>query len=63
MSVSRKDYFIDVIRDCVNATAEAGVPPDQRSAIIVALLLSDSVNGLRKALLQIYAPRSPYRPE
>jgi len=49
---SRSDYFKDLIVDAVEAVDELGIPADQQGAIIAALIQSDSLNGVRKALLQ-----------
>lgn len=50
MSISRAEYFKDLIEDC--EIAVQNYPPDYRPLLIAALILSDSLNGLRKALLQ-----------
>lgn len=51
---SRSDYFKDLIVDAVEAVDELGIPADQQGAIIAALIESDSLNGVRKALLQAF---------
>lgn len=51
---SRSDYFKDLIVDAVEAVDELGIPADQQGAIIAALIQSDSLNGVRKALLQAF---------
>lgn len=56
---SRKDYFDDLLKDCMEAARDAGVPPEDEGVVVAALVLSDSLNGLRKALLQApYEARS-----
>ena len=50
MSISRAEYFKDLLEDCEIAVHH--YPPDHRPLLIAALILSDSLNGLRKALLQ-----------
>jgi len=54
---SRSDYFKDLIVDAVEAVDELGIPADQQGAIIAALIQSDSLNGVRKALLQALTQR------
>ena len=54
---SRSDYFKDLIVDAVGAVDELGIPADQQGAIIAALIESDSLNGVRKALLQALTQR------
>lgn len=54
---SRSDYFKDLIVDAVEAVDELGIPADQQGAIIAALIESDSLNGVRKALLQALTQR------
>ncbi len=50
VSISRAEYFKDLIEDCEIAVHQ--YPPDHRPLLIAALILSDSLNGLRKAMLQ-----------
>jgi hypothetical protein len=50
VSISRAEYFKDLVGDCEIAVQE--FPVKDQSAIIAALIISDSINGLRKALLQ-----------
>ena len=50
MSISRAEYFKDLLEDC--HLAAINYPREDRGVIMAALILSDSVNGLRKALLQ-----------
>ena len=54
---SRSDYFKDLIVAAVGAVDELGIPADQQGAIIAALIESDSLNGVRKALLQALTQR------
>ncbi len=49
---ARKAYFDDLLNDCIDAVHEAGIPPEKQPVVIAALIQSDSLNGLRKALLQ-----------
>jgi len=55
--LSRTEYFKDLLEDCVNAARQVGVEEEDLGAVIAALVLSDSYNGLRKALLQIDSTR------
>jgi hypothetical protein len=55
--LSRTEYFKDLLEDCVNAARQVGVEEEDLGAVIAALVLSDSYNGLRKALLQIDSMR------
>lgn len=50
MSISRPDYFKGLLADCHLAAIE--YPEEDRAIIMAALIISDSLNGLRKALLQ-----------
>lgn len=50
---TRTDYFADLIADCRAALESSGIPESEHPRIIAALLINDSINGLRKALLQI----------
>lgn len=50
MSISRAEYFKDLLADCHIAAVE--YPEEDRAIIMVALILSDSLNGIRKTLLQ-----------
>lgn len=49
---ARKAYFDDLLKDCYEAVSEAKIPTDKQPVIVAALIQSDSLNGLRKALLQ-----------
>jgi hypothetical protein len=51
--LSRTEYFRDLLEDCVIAARQAEIDNEDMGAVIAALVLSDSYNGLRKALLQI----------
>lgn len=55
--LSRTEYFKDLLEDCVIAARQIGVEDKDMGAVIAALVLSDSYNGLRKALLQIDSMR------
>ena len=61
MSLSRSEYFRDLLVDCYAATAAAEVPLEHAAAVVAAMVLSDSYNGLRKALLQVEVLRSAPR--
>lgn len=50
MSISRPKYFKDLLDDC--KIAVEGLPDEDKPILIAALILSDSFNSLRKALLQ-----------
>ena len=50
MSLSRADYFKDLLNDCLAAVEDYPDYADQ--TLVAALIISDSINGLRKALLQ-----------
>jgi hypothetical protein len=54
---TRLDYFDDLLRDCLRAVVDIGIPPQHQNVVIAALIQSDSLNGLRKALLQAEANR------
>ena len=49
---ARKVYFDDLLGDCLEAVIEADIPAEQQPTVIAAMILSDSLNGLRKAMLQ-----------
>ena len=51
MSAMRKEYFRDLLKDCQEICKEMGVEPEDQGPVIAALVQSDSLNGLRKALL------------
>ena len=54
---SRTEYFRDLLEDCVIAARQAEIDNEDMGVVISALVLSDSYNGLRKALLQIDSTR------
>ena len=56
--LSRTEYFKDLLSDCETAAKQVGVNDKDLCAGIAALGLSDSYNGLRKALLQVDALRT-----
>lgn len=56
--LSRTEYFRDLLSDCETAAKQVGVNDKDLGAVIAALVLSDSYNGLRKALLQVDALRT-----
>jgi len=47
---ARKMYFDELLNDAFSSAIDAGLEKD--AVIVAALILSDSFNGLRKALLQ-----------
>lgn len=51
MSAMRREYFKDVLEDALAVCEEIGIEPEDQGAVIAALIQSDSLNGLRKALL------------
>ena len=50
MSISRPKYFKDLLEDCHLVVID--YPEKDRGILMAALILSDSLNSLRKALLQ-----------
>lgn len=58
MTSARQAYFSDLLNDCIDAVNEAGIPTEKQAVVIAALIQSDSLNGMRKALLQAIAARS-----
>ena len=52
---SRQQYFRDLLTDCQNAVEEfhGGLSPEQALQLIASLILSDSLNGVRRALLDL----------
>jgi hypothetical protein len=50
VSISRPEYFKDLLEDC--KIAVDGLPDEDKPILIAALILSDSLNGIRKTLLQ-----------
>lgn len=51
MSNMRQSYFKDILQDCQDVCRDMGVEPEDQGPVIAALILSDSLNGLRKALM------------
>ena len=54
---TRLSYFDDLVRDCWQAVNDVGIPEEHHGVVIAALIQSDSLNGLRKAMLQAEANR------
>lgn len=56
MSANRTEYFVSLLEDCT-AAVDSVIKGDDamRAAVVAALIISDSYNGLRKALLQAAA--------
>jgi hypothetical protein len=50
VSISRAEYFKDLLEDCHIAAID--YPKEDRAVIMAALIVSDSLNGIRKTLLQ-----------
>jgi len=52
---SRQQYFIDLLRDCDEAAEQfhGGMNEEQHLQVMTALILSDSLNGVRRALLDV----------
>lgn len=62
MSASRKDYFDDLLGDCFAAIDDAQrLNNDDRVRLAAALIVSDGLNGLRKAMLQTQPQRPAVR--
>lgn len=55
MSAARCEYFRDLLKDAVNAAEEGleglDISDDTMCQLISAVIIADSINGLRKALL------------
>lgn len=58
MTSARQAYFSDLLNDCIDAVNAAGIPTEKQAVVIAALIQSDSLNGLRKVLLQGVATRA-----
>ena len=54
---TRLAYFDDLLQDCLRAVHDVGIPEEPHGVVIAALIQSDSLNGLRKAMLQAEANR------
>lgn len=55
---SRQFYFVDLLKDCKDALDESGLSrqittPEALAQFYTALILSDSLNGLRRAVLDV----------
>ena len=51
MSGMRQEYFADVLNDGIAVCEKLGIEREDQALVIAALIFSDSVNGIRKALL------------
>lgn len=51
MSSMRQEYFVDLLKDCKEVCEREGVEPEDQGIVTAALIFSDSLNGLRKALM------------
>lgn len=62
---ARREYFDDLLVDAADAVGDrwGDASPEAQARIVAALITSDSLNGLRKALLQQSASfaRTPTR--
>ncbi len=58
MSISRADYFKDLLADCEIAVEQYS--SEDRPLIILALILSDSLNGIRKGMLHQAVSRTAF---
>ena len=50
MSAMRREYFKDLLKDCMEVCQEMGIEPEDQAVVIAALVESDSLNGVRKAM-------------
>lgn len=57
MSISRTEYFKDLLGDCFEAVRQQDVAPEDEAMLVAALIQSDSYNGIRKAVTQVQALR------
>lgn len=57
MSLSRTEYFKDLLGDCFDAVRQQDVAPEDEAMLVAALIQSDSYNGIRKAMTQAHSPR------
>ena len=48
---ARQEYFDDLLNDCKEALERADLEPEDEGLVIAAMILSDAINGLRKAIL------------
>lgn len=48
VSIARAEYFKDLVSDCIIAAEQ--LPHKDQASIIAALIIADSINGLRKAI-------------
>ena len=51
MAFAREEYFVELLEDCIAAVNRIEVPEEHQGAVVAALIQSDSINGLRKALM------------
>lgn len=57
MSGQRRDYFRDLLNDCEAVCDEFEVEPEDKAILFASLIVSDALNGLRKAVLTTGGPR------
>lgn len=53
MSGQRRDYFRDMLNDCEAVCEEFHIDPEDRALVTAALVMSDALNGIRKAVLTV----------
>ena len=53
MTIARTEYFKDVLTDAEIALEQVGYSPEDHIPLLAALIMSDSFNGIRKAILQL----------
>jgi hypothetical protein len=53
MTVARTEYFRAVLVDAETALEQIGYDPLDNIPLLAALIVSDSFNGIRKAILQL----------
>lgn len=53
MSLQRTEYFEDLLDDARTAVEQVGANPQEAAMLMAALISSDALNGIRKALLEV----------
>jgi hypothetical protein len=51
MSIARREYFADVLSDALQVCKEMNIDPAAHALVAAALIQSDALNGLRKAIV------------
>ena len=62
MSGMRQQYFLELIKDAQEVCKQTDIDPEDQAIVVAALVFSDSLNGIRKAMLTptwLMAPRNP----